>query len=99
MLAQADRRGGGATSSANRQRTRADANGRRWRASRSAGPVASSARRLRARPRPADRSDGSAAVRNGSLEHDKLMPEGENFRRKLEPRADCGSKRRQQGDQ
>jgi hypothetical protein len=46
----------------NKSRTRADATLRRWLASRSAPPAASSARRARAAPRPADRSDGGAVV-------------------------------------
>lgn len=37
--------------------------------------------------------------RSDPLEHGELMPERENFRRKLEPRADCGSKEGQQGDE
>src|SRR5262245_21916535 len=37
--------------------------------------------------------------RGGSLEHGKLMAERENFRRELEPKADSGSKRGQQGDE
>jgi hypothetical protein len=39
------------------------------------------------------------SFRGGSLEHGELMPERENFRRELEPRADCGSKRGQLGDE
>jgi hypothetical protein len=45
---------GSRLSSANRQRTRDDANARPWPASRSALLAASSARRLRATPRPGD---------------------------------------------
>jgi hypothetical protein len=33
------------------------------------------------------------------LEHGELMPEREDFRRKLKPKADGGSKRGQQGDE
>jgi hypothetical protein len=35
----------------------------------------------------------------GPLQHGKLMPARENFRRELEPRADRGSKRGQQDDE
>ena len=37
--------------------------------------------------------------RSGALEHGELMTECENFRRDLEPKADCGSKRGQQRDE
>jgi hypothetical protein len=36
--------------------------------------------------------------RRGSLEHGELMSERENFSRELDPKADGGSKRGQQGD-
>jgi hypothetical protein len=58
----ADQCGGVASSSANRRRTRADANARRWLVSRSAPPAASSARRSRVVSRAADRSDGGAVA-------------------------------------
>jgi hypothetical protein len=51
-----------ANSSANRRRTRADANARQWRASRFAPSAAIVARRSRAAPRAADRWCGVAVV-------------------------------------
>ena len=54
---------------------------------------------LTATPRPPDRSAEGAAVSGRPLEHRELMPERENFRRELEPRADRGSQRGQQGDE
>jgi hypothetical protein len=59
--ATAARRGGVATSGTNRQRTRDDANARRVGVT-ICMAAANSARRLRATPRPADRSDKGAAV-------------------------------------
>ena len=47
---------------------------------------------------PIDRTK-ARSFRGGPLEHGELMPERENFRRELEPRADRGSKRGQQGDE
>ena len=46
---------------------------------------------------PIDRTK-APSFRRGSLEHGELMPERENFSRELDPKADGGSKRGQQGD-
>ena len=47
---------------------------------------------------PIDRTK-ARPFRAGSLEYGELMPERENFRRKLKPKADGSSKRRQQRDE
>jgi hypothetical protein len=47
---------------------------------------------------PIDRTK-EQSFRVGSLEHGELMPERENFSRELDPTADGGSRRGQQGDE
>ena len=47
---------------------------------------------------PIDRTE-ARSFRAGPLQHRELMPERENVRREIEPRADRGSKQGQQGDE
>jgi hypothetical protein len=48
--------------------------------------------------RSIDRTE-ARSFRGGPQQHGELMPERENFRRELEPRAARGPKRGQQGDE
>jgi hypothetical protein len=63
-------------------------------------PTKNSLRTVRnVRPeQPIDRTK-ARSFRGGPLQYGESMSERKNFRRELEPRADCGSQRGQQGDQ
>jgi hypothetical protein len=99
MPVPADRRGGVANSSASRARTRADAIARRWLAHNlNRLPPAWPDAREQYPEEPIEWTEAWAPC-GGPLQYSELMPERENLRREVKPRADRTSNRGQQSEE